>query len=88
MDGREVMAAIVGSIIDPLVLLIFSAGIFLFTWGLVVFLTQLNNPEGRQKGVRHMLWGIVGIFIMATVFGIINIITETFGLGDPTRLGR
>ncbi|MBL4644801.1 MAG: hypothetical protein JKX80_02960 [Candidatus Pacebacteria bacterium] len=88
MDGREVMAKIVGSIVDPLVLLIFSAGIFMFTWGLVMFLTQLDNPEGRQTGVRHMIWGIIGIFIMATVFGIINIITETFGLGDPTSLGR
>lgn len=88
MDGREVMAKIVGSIIDPLVLLIFSAGIFLFTWGLVVFLTQLDNPEGRRTGTRHMLWGIIGVFIMATVFGIISIVTETFGLGDPTNFGR
>ena len=88
MDGKEVMAAIVGLIIDPLVLLIFSAGIFLFTWGLVVFLMNLDSPDGRQTGVRHMLWGIIGVFIMATVFGIINIITETFGLGDPTNLTR
>jgi len=88
MDGKEVMAKLVGSIIDPLILLIFSAGIFMFTWGLVIFLTQLDNPEGRQTGVRHMIWGIAGVFIMATVFGIISIITETFGLGDPTNLSR
>ena len=88
MDGKEVMAAIVKNIIDPLVLLIFSVGIFLFTWGLVVFLTKVDDPEGRKTGVQHMLWGIIGIFIMATVFGIINIVTETFGLGDPTNLSR
>jgi hypothetical protein len=88
MDGKAVMSAIVGSIIDPIVLLIFSVGIFLFTWGLVVFLLKLDNPEERKKGVQHMLWGILGVFIMATVFGIINIITETFGLGDPTNLNR
>ena len=86
MNGKEVVSQIVGSIIDPLVLLIFSIGIFLFTWGLVVFLSQMDNPDGRKTGVQHMLWGIIGIFIMATVFGIINIILETFGLGDPTKL--
>lgn len=85
MDGRAVMAQIVESIIDPLVLLIFSAGIFLFTWGLVVFLLNLDNPEARKKGVSHMVWGIIGVFIMATVFGIIGIILDTFGLEDPTR---
>lgn len=88
MDGRAVMGAIVGSIIDPVVLLIFSAGVFLFTWGLVVFLLNLESSDKRQVGVRHMIWGILGVFIMATVFGIINIVTETFGLGDPTNLNR
>jgi len=88
MNGTEVMGKLVGAIIDPLVLLIFSAGVFLFTWGLVVFLMNSDNPEGRKTGVSHMLWGIVGIFIMATVFGIISIVTETFGLGDPTNLRR
>lgn len=83
MDGRAVMGKIVESIIDPLVLLIFSAGIFLFTWGLVVFLTNLESSEARQKGVQHMIWGILGVFIMATVFGVINIITDTFGLSIP-----
>tara|TARA_B100000745_G_scaffold76030_2_gene46007 strand:+ start:9085 stop:9333 length:249 start_codon:yes stop_codon:yes gene_type:complete len=81
------MGAIVSSIIDPVVLLIFSAGVFLFTWGLVVFLLNLESSEKRQVGVKHMIWGILGVFVMATVFGIIDIITETFGLGDPTRLG-
>ncbi|PCI90344.1 hypothetical protein COB18_01165 [Candidatus Kaiserbacteria bacterium] len=87
MEGREVMSAIVGSIIDPIVLLIFSAGVFMFTWGLLEFLLKVDSPEDRKKGVQHMLWGIIGIFIMATVFGILNIITETLGLGDPTKLG-
>ncbi|MAZ67201.1 hypothetical protein CL652_00295 [bacterium] len=87
MDVRTVMGAIVSSIIDPVVLLIFSAGVFLFTWGLVVFLLNLESSEKRQVGVKHMIWGILGVFVMATVFGIIDIITETFGLGDPTRLG-
>ena len=81
------MSAIVGSIIDPIVLLIFSAGVFMFTWGLLEFLLKVDSPEDRKKGVQHMLWGIIGIFIMATVFGILNIITETLGLGDPTKLG-
>ena len=83
MDGRAVMGKIVESIIDPLVLLIFSAGIFLFTWGLVTFLVNLDSADARQKGVQHMIWGIIGVFIMATVFGIISILTDTFGLSVP-----
>ena len=80
------MHAIVVTIIDPVILLIFSAGVFFFTWGLVQFLFNADSDEGRTKGQQHMLWGIVGVFIMATVFGIVQIILSTFGLPDPTKL--
>lgn len=86
-DGN-IVGMIVETIVDPIILLIFSAGVFLFTWGLVMFLARLDSPEERKKGVQHMIWGVVGIFIMATVFGIISIITDTFNLGDPTRPPR
>ena len=77
------MGAIVDAIINPIILLIFSAGVFLFMWGLVRFLFNLNNPEDRKTGVDHMLWGILGVFIMATVFGILSIITNTLGIDMP-----
>lgn len=83
MNGRELVGKIVELLIDPLILLIFSAGIFLFTWGLITFLNNMESPEGRKTGIQHMLWGIIGVFIMATVFGIIRIITDTFGLDIP-----
>jgi ABC-type phosphate transport system permease subunit len=83
MDGKSLVAKIVDLIIDPVVILVFSAGVFLFTWGLVVFLTKLDSSEARKEGVQHMLWGIVGLFIMATVFGIISILANTFGLDIP-----
>ena len=83
MDGRALVGRIVDLIVEPLVLLIFSAGILLFTWGLITFLNNMESPEGRKTGVSHMIWGIIGVFIMATVLGIINIITDTFGLDIP-----
>jgi len=83
MDGREIMTKIV-SLIDPLILLIFSAGVLVFMWGLVMFIIQADSTDGRKTGVQHMIWGILGIFIMATVFGIISIITSTLGVSIPS----
>ena len=66
-------------IIDPTILLIFAAGFFVFIWGLVQFLA---NVEGdRNEGKQHMIWGIVGMFIMVSVFGIITLLDNTFSLG-------
>jgi succinate dehydrogenase/fumarate reductase cytochrome b subunit len=70
---------LVDYIIDPIILLIFAAGFFLFVWGIVQFLWKLD--EGAQNdGKRHMLWGIVGMLVMVSVYGIITLIDETFDL--------
>ena len=50
-----------------------------FLWGLVVFVQNADNPDKRAEGYKHMLWGIIGIFIMVSAKGIVNIIINTLG---------
>jgi hypothetical protein len=70
-------------IIDPAILLIFSFGFLMFVWGLVQFMmnVQQGNEKSVNDGKQHMLWGIVGMLIMISVYGIIALIDNTFQLG-------
>ena len=71
-------------IINPLLALIFGAGLLVFTWGLAQYLYALNvKGEQDQDGKKHMLWGIVGMFIMAAAFTIIRIIANTINAPLP-----
>lgn len=67
-------------IIDPAILIVFAAGFFLFIWGLVEFLVAINQGGDTGEGKRHMVWGIVGMLIMVSVYGIIALLDNTFGL--------
>lgn len=67
-------------IFNPLVGLLFAVAMAYFIWGVLVFIMNSDNDTERATGQRHMLWGIIGMFIMVAVYGIINIITGTFGL--------
>lgn len=67
-------------IIDPAILIVFAAGLFLFMWGLVEFLVAINRGGDTSEGKRHMVWGIVGMLIMVSVYGIISLLDNTFGL--------
>lgn len=70
-------------IIDPAILLVFAAGFFLFTWGLVQFLGALGDNESgtrREAGKRHIVWGLVGMLVMISVYGIIALLDNTFNL--------
>jgi hypothetical protein len=68
-------------IVNPLILLVFAAGFFLFVWGLVQFLFHLDEGGKHDEGVKHMMWGIVGMFVMVSVYGIIMLMNNTFSLG-------
>ena len=81
MDAAQrIIGKVVDLIINPAILLIFSLGFLVFVWGLVVFLKSLSEGGKADEGKEHMLWGIVGMFIMVSVFGIIALISNTFGL--------
>lgn len=77
----ELLDRFITLIINPTILLIFTAGFFLFLWGLVVFIFNLGEGGENTEGKQHMLWGVIGMLVMVSVFGIIALINNTFNLG-------
>jgi len=67
-------------IINPILLLLFAAGFLYFLWGMSTFVWKSESEEGRTVGIRHMMWGIIGMFIMTVAWGFINLIKGTFGI--------
>ncbi len=81
---QDLAGKLATTIINPLLALIFGAGLIVFIWGLVQYLYALNvKGEQDQDAKKHMLWGIVGMFIMVAGFTIIRIIANTIGAPLP-----
>ena len=67
------------AIVNPLLVLIFAASAVVFVWGAISYILGSDNEEKRTTGSQHMLWGIIGMFIIVAVGGIISIIKNTIG---------
>lgn len=67
-------------IINPLITLLFAAAVVYFLYGLAQYLIATDNEEVRKTSKKRMLWGIFGMFIMISVFGILNLILNTMGV--------
>lgn len=81
MEQLDSLIAKVGqNILNPIVLLLFAAALVYFLWGVFVFIRDYDNEDARSIGAQHMLWGIIGMFIMISAFGIMNLIARTIGL--------
>jgi len=74
----DLMDRILDNIINPLIGFIFVLALLYFVWGVVRFIMNRDsNSDKANEGKSHMLWGIVGMFIMLSVFGIMHLIVNT-----------
>jgi uncharacterized membrane protein len=79
-DVGTLMKSIDKVIINPLIFFLFAVAMVYFLYGLVQYFLAPDNEEVRKKSRAQMLWGIIGLFIMVAVFGIMQIITNTLGV--------
>ena len=50
-----------------------------FLYGVIKFVTAGDEAEERQKGAGMMLYGIIAIAVMASVWALVRIFTSTLG---------
>lgn len=77
MDSiKQIVAKIETAIVDPLIYLVVTLSIIIFLWGLFDFVRNAEDSSKRSEGIQHMIWGTVGLAIMFSVYGILNVIIE------------
>lgn len=62
------------AIINPLIILVFSIAFLVFIFGIVQFINSETADNARDEGKRKIVWGLVGMTIMFSAYGIIRLI--------------
>lgn len=74
---------LIGSILRPIVPFLIGLAVVIFIYG--VLTTMLSEGgEKKEDGKQYMMWGIVGIFVMVSVWGLVGILSSTFSLDNTT----
>lgn len=63
-----------------LIPLLFAVAILVFIWGVVQFIAHADNEEKRTQGRNFMVYGIISLFVMVTIWGLVNVLSNTFGV--------
>lgn len=67
------------SILDLVIPIVFALAIIFFFWGLAQFIRSVSDKtiaEGKNK----MIWGIIALFVMVSITGIIKYIGDSVGI--------
>ena len=77
---QPIVKTLITSVINPIVSLFFAAAAFYFIWGIFKYITNADDPGERATGAKHIGYSVLGIFIMASVWGIIALLKNTIGV--------
>lgn len=76
------------AIINPLIYLAFAVAVLIFIVGIVQFIRSDAADGSRSDGKKRIVWGLVGMFIMFSAYGIVKILIATVpGLGESADTG-
>ena len=65
-------------IINPLLAFLFAVALLVFFWGVIQYLWALNadGSSSKEDGKRHMLWGIIGMFVMVAAWALFQFLVS------------
>lgn len=93
-DLKDLFCTVGGLVllVTPMVVALALLGFF---WGLAMYMFSLSggdgaaahsaygapaSPQGKQSGRTIMLYGIITLFVMISIWGLVNILQTTFGV--------
>lgn len=51
--------------------ILIGLAVVVFFWGLIKYIAKAGNTESHEEGKQIMLWGIIALFVMVSVWGVI-----------------
>lgn len=76
-------------VLNGLIPLLFLVATVVFLWGIVQFISAADNKEKREDGKQFIIYGLIGLFIMVAIWGLVNVLLGTFfgaGIENPPGL--
>jgi succinate dehydrogenase/fumarate reductase cytochrome b subunit len=84
-DLKDVINNIfISGLMKPIIPFLIGLAVIVFIYGVLTLMLS-EGGEKKEDGKKFMIWGIVGIFVMISVWGLVNILKETFNLDNTPQ---
>ncbi len=72
----------IADIITGILPLLIAVIVIVFVFGLITYVAA-KDPEEKNKAKGYIIWGIVILFVVVAIWGLVGVLANTFGVG-PT----
>lgn len=70
----------VNAILNTIVPFLIGLAVFLVMWGIFGYISHSAEEEKRAEARQFILWGVIFIFLMLSIWGLVNVLNNTFNL--------
>lgn len=75
---------VIGFLNVVVVPVIFALAFLVFIWGVVnYFFLHTGDETKREEGRKFLMWGLLGVVVLFSVWGFVNLLLSTLGIAPP-----
>ncbi|MEK7187158.1 MAG: pilin [Patescibacteria group bacterium] len=86
MPSIQGLIGATGGLVSYAITLLAGIALLVFFWGLAKFIFHAGSTEKKDEGKNVMFWGIISLFVMVSVWGIVYFFQRSFGLVVPNNI--
>ncbi|MEI7810277.1 MAG: hypothetical protein WCI41_01830 [bacterium] len=80
--GIQAVICKIGEILNTLIPILIVLGVVYFVWGVIQYVIFASDEEAKKAGRNKMIMGIIGLVVIVGMWGLVKIVTSTFGLNN------
>lgn len=73
---EEIVGKVISQAIQPLIGFMMFLATVVFVYGIVEFIAGADNEKKRTDGKQHIIWGLLGLFIMVAASGLMWVLVR------------
>lgn len=78
-EGIFGLLNLVGNVINGVIPIIIGLAVLVFLYGVFKYVIS-NGEDDKAAGRNFMVWGIIGLFVMISVWGLVNLLGDSLNL--------
>ncbi|MCR4334231.1 MAG: pilin [Patescibacteria group bacterium] len=71
----------VNTILNAIIPILISVAVVWLIYAIVKYVVA-GNEDDKEVGKSHIKWGVIGLFVILSIWGLVNILVQTFGLNN------
>lgn len=82
LGNLENIVQSIGRLVELATPIVVGIALLAFFWGLAKFIFSAGDPEAQKQGRGIMIWGIIALFVMVSVWGLVRFIGDALDIDE------